>query len=77
MTPHALGWLAFAVDIVALSLLAQPSWRARWWGMAGMAVVNALFLAQGVSLENLSLAAVSGVSFVLQCRVLWRWKNDG
>ena len=73
--PHALGWLAFAIDLVALWVLAAPSLRARWWGMVGMAGVNALFLAQGLLLGVGSLVAVSGVSFGLQVRIVVRWRG--
>jgi len=72
---HLLGWAAFVIDIAALWVLASPSPRRRWWGMVGMSCVNALFAAQGVLLGVGSLVAVSGVSFVLQVRIVLCWRQ--
>lgn len=73
---HALGWTALVIDVLALWALGSKDRRWRWWGVVGMAAVNALFVWQGYLMSNWSLVAVSALSTTLQTRAAINWRRS-
>lgn len=73
---HTLGGMGIAVDVVSLWLLGhKTSKKARRAGVFGMAIVNALFMVQGLLSGNWTLFAVSLLSTTLQTRAGINWKE--